>query len=220
VRYCYYVSSALHPGRRDEVGSVARVAAPAVEATIMRALRQHCPNTSSIDDRALIERHLVRAVLNSTAIEATIRTGLHGSIGTSNTPVDDADDSVLAPITISLPWSRRPTRRARAILVPETGNDHIQIPIRAETRSTLIRSIALGRRWLAEITQGIVSGPDVIAARERCSPRRVAMMISLAFIAPALVKAAIEGRLPRGIGFTRLTDPPMEWSRQKAMLGL
>jgi hypothetical protein len=78
----------------------------------------------------------------------------------------------------------------------------------------------LGRRWLAEITHGIVSGPDVIAARERCSPRRVAMMISLAFIAPDLVKAAIEGRLPRGIGFTRLTDPPMEWSRQKAMLGL
>lgn len=211
VRYGYYISSALHQGRREEVGSVARVAAPAVEATILRALRQHCPSTSSLDDRALVERHLVRAAMNSTAIEMTIRTGPHR---------DDGDDSVPAAITISLPWSRRPTRRARAILVPETANEHIQIPIRAETRSTLVRSIALGRRWLAEITQGIVAGPDVIAARERCSPRRVAMMISLAFIAPDLVKAAIEGRLPRGIGFTRLTDPPMEWSRQKAMLGL
>jgi site-specific DNA recombinase len=220
VRYSYYVSSALHQGRRDEVGSVARVTAPAVEATIMRALRQHCPNTSTLDDRALVERHLVRAALNSTAIEMTITIGSHGSIGTSNAQGDEADDSVPASINISVPWSRRPTRRARAILVPETANNHIQIPIRAETRSTLIRSIALGRRWLAEITQGTVSGPDVIAARERCSPRRVAMMISLAFIAPDLVKAAIEGRLPRGIGFTRLTDPPMEWTRQKTMLGL
>jgi len=30
----------------------------------------------------------------------------------------------------------------------------------------------------------------------------------------------IEGRLPRGIGVTRLRDAPAEWSRQYAMLGL
>ena len=38
--------------------------------------------------------------------------------------------------------------------------------------------------------------------------------------APSLVKAAIEGKLPRGIGVTRLRDAPAEWSRQYAMLGL
>jgi hypothetical protein len=32
--------------------------------------------------------------------------------------------------------------------------------------------------------------------------------------------SAIEGRLPRGIGVTRLRDAPVEWSRQTAMLGL
>ena len=36
---------------------------------------------------------------------------------------------------------------------------------------------------------------------------------------PDLVKAAIKGRLPRGIGVTRLRDAPVEWSRQTAMLG-
>ena len=41
-----------------------------------------------------------------------------------------------------------------------------------------------------------------------------------AFLAPHLVKAAVEGRLPRGIGITRLRDAPAEWSRQYAMLGL
>src|SRR5262249_31448886 len=35
-----------------------------------------------------------------------------------------------------------------------------------------------------------------------------------------LVKAAIEGRLPRGIGVARLCDAPAEWSRQYWMLGL
>jgi hypothetical protein len=43
---------------------------------------------------------------------------------------------------------------------------------------------------------------------------------SLAFLAPKLVQAAVEGRLPRGIGVTRLRDAPAEWSRQYAMLGL
>jgi hypothetical protein len=39
-----------------------------------------------------------------------------------------------------------------------------------------------------------------------CS-RTVNMAISLAFLAPILVKAAVEGRLPRGIGIERLRDP-------------
>jgi hypothetical protein len=40
------------------------------------------------------------------------------------------------------------------------------------------------------------------------------MTLSLAFLAPGFGAAAIEGRLPRGFGVTRLTDPPMAWSRQ------
>ena len=41
-----------------------------------------------------------------------------------------------------------------------------------------------------------------------------------AFLAPQLVKAAVEGRLPRGINIERLRDPPTEWSRQFEELGL
>ena len=41
-----------------------------------------------------------------------------------------------------------------------------------------------------------------------------------AFVAPALVKAAVEGLLPRGIGIERLRDPPAEWARQFEALGL
>jgi site-specific DNA recombinase len=46
------------------------------------------------------------------------------------------------------------------------------------------------------------------------------MTISMAFIAPELVKAAVEGRLPRGIGVAALRDAPAEWSRQFERLGL
>jgi site-specific DNA recombinase len=67
---------------------------------------------------------------------------------------------------------------------------------------------------------GSAAGPVEIAAREGCSRRHVMMMISLSFLAPDLVRAAMDGRLPRGIGVTRLTDAPIEWSRQWRMLGL
>ena len=46
------------------------------------------------------------------------------------------------------------------------------------------------------------------------------MTISLAFLALNLVKAAVEGRLPRGTSIERLRDPPTEWGRQFEALGL
>src|ERR1019366_7183510 len=57
-----------------------------------------------------------------------------------------------------------------------------------------------------------------LCAREKCSVRHVNMTISLAFLAPNLVKAAVEGRLPRGIGVERLRDPPTE--KNTSTLGL
>jgi hypothetical protein len=41
-----------------------------------------------------------------------------------------------------------------------------------------------------------------------------------AFLAPDLVKAAIDGTLPHGMGVVRLADLPAEWSQQHRMLGL
>ena len=40
------------------------------------------------------------------------------------------------------------------------------------------------------------------------------------FLAPQLVKAAVEGRLPRGFNIERLPDPDADWSRQFQDLGL
>ena len=83
--------------------------------------------------------------------------------------------------------------------------------MRSENRATLY----CGRRWLNEL---IAQGS--IAKREGCSTRKVTMTISRAFLAPDLVKAAIEGQLAHGMGVTRLADLPAEWSQQYEMLGL
>jgi hypothetical protein len=61
---------------------------------------------------------------------------------------------------------------------------------------------------------------EVIAAREHKSERSIRMTLPLAFVAPPIVAAAIEGRLPRGFGAKRLMDLPIVWSRQWTALGL
>lgn len=46
------------------------------------------------------------------------------------------------------------------------------------------------------------------------------MTLSLAFLSPMPVKAAVEGRLPRGVGVEQLRDLPIQWDRQLEALGL
>jgi hypothetical protein len=123
-------------------------------------------------------------------------------------------------LVLRVPWMKTPMKRRREIITPVSMPAHEVRPIRAETRATLVASIARGRRWLDEIVAGTVTSVEQIASREKCSIRQVNMTISLAFLASQLVNAALQGRLPRGIGVTRLRDAPAEWSRQYAMLGL
>ena len=93
-------------------------------------------------------------------------------------------------------------------------------PERADRRARLVCAIARGRRWLDDIIAGSVSRPQQLAQREQCTVRQVNLTLSLAFLAPQLVKAAVEGRLPRGINIERLRDPDAQWSRQFQDLGL
>src|SRR5436309_12909649 len=58
------------------------------------------------------------------------------------------------------------------------------------------------------------------STRQTCSMRQVNMTMSLAFLAPGLVQAAVQGQLPRGIGVGRLRDAPPGWNEQCEMLGL
>jgi hypothetical protein len=75
-------------------------------------------------------------------------------------------------------------------------------------QSALIASIAKERLWLNELIANPTISFGDIAERERCSVRKVNMTISLAFLAPDVVKAAVEGRLPYGMGVARLLICP------------
>ena len=46
------------------------------------------------------------------------------------------------------------------------------------------------------------------------------LIMSLAFLSPTLIKAAIEGRVLRGIGVEQLRNLSPEWDRQLEVFGL
>jgi site-specific DNA recombinase len=85
----------------------------------------------------------------------------------------------------------------------------------SDTRSRLLASIAAARRWLDDLVTGRAADIEALAARERRSARSVTMQLSLAFLAPNLVKAIVDSRMPRGAGVTRMMDLPVLWSEQE-----
>ena len=207
TKYRYYISSALLQGQPEQAGSIGRISAPEIEALVTQSVRDQLALSADVDDKALIQNHVTRVDLrpDRLVIELTEMTGAKAK---------------RRPQRLEVPWRKTLSTRRREILLPKTPSSHPARPIRSENRALLIASIAKGRRWLNELMTEPAITVEAIAQREDCSVRKVNMTISLAFLAPNLVKAATEGRLPYGMGVTRLCELPVEWSRQYRVLGL
>ena len=185
-----HLSSALLRGAAERAGSVRRVPAAEIDALVTRSVRDRLALSEPMDDRALVGRHVARVEVQREQLVVE----LAGAEG--------AD----AKRTLQIPWQKTIGKRRREILLPEgVPSRHVR-PIRSETRATLVAAIARGRRWLTELTSDATATAETIAEREGCSVRKVNMTISLAFLAPDLVKAAIAGQLPHGMGVARLAD--------------
>jgi hypothetical protein len=185
-----------------------RVPAAKVEVVVLDAVRRHIGDDAPIDTTELIGTYVRRIEVRRSEIAISLLSDDHAS--------EDEKDN---PIVLTVPWSKTPHRRHRDVIAPEGALRTQVLPIRSDTRTKLVTAIARGRQWLSEIEIGAAT-IDGIAVREACSKRHVNMTISLAFLAPNLIKAAVEGRLPHGIGVARLFDAPVGWSRQHQMLGL
>jgi site-specific DNA recombinase len=178
---------------------VARVGAPEIEAALIAAVRELDPTRRMhLSEAELIEGYMERA---------TARAGLLTIV-----PPADSDAE-----TISVPFAPRQAARSRATIVP-AGDDRGEAgtvrPIRSEARARLVAGIAQARACLAELLSGEATSTGAIAEREGLSERSVRMTLNLAFLAPELVKAAVAGALPHGVGLTSLADLPLAWTER------
>jgi site-specific DNA recombinase len=201
-RWRYYVSQAALRGDKSKAGSIVRVPAADVETLVAEALGKLSPDqaASQTDIRNLIDR----AVISQTTIRIQL------------SEVAEENDSARI---LTLPWTRPSPYRSREIL--QGANDaktHVR-PMPANARAILIEALRDAHRWLDELLSDPRLNLESIASREGKTVRSIRMTLSLAFLAPQIVKAAVEGRLPRGFGLKRLVDLPMAWPNQWHALG-
>ena len=215
VRYRYYVSQpGLHgEARTAKLGSISRVPAPEIEQAIVSTLQRHVTEerslTSDGEDPLKFDHHALSSLVSRIEVQ-------RAQLVISLMPTDRSMEAA----TLSIPWQKPPSKRFRKILLPTgTLRENIR-PDRVERRVRLISAIARARRWLDEIMTGSITDAEQLAKREQCTVRQINLTLSLAFLAPPLVKAAVEGRLPRGINIERLRDPDPNWTRQFQELGL
>jgi hypothetical protein len=194
--------------QRDDAAAriLPEVAAIAADASGKKEVPKAVPPTNTQSSasgdkaRSLIQAAVVRVVIEKGRLAITLTDATAATIGHAMLPV---------------PWSPRPKKPKRDIILPLNSTVANPRPMHAERRAKHLRAIALGRKWLDELVSGKVTDVEAIAARENRSARSVHMTISLAFIAPDIIEAAVAGRLPRGIGLTRLVDLPPSWAKQR-----
>jgi DNA invertase Pin-like site-specific DNA recombinase len=203
IRYRYYVSTPVLHGeaKTASTGLVSRVPAPDIEDIVVKSLKKHFAtkqdkstnSAARIDDRGVLAQLVAEIVVHRDRLIVRLKSD------NADEPSDCPDDR-----SLSIPWQKPPSKRSRQILLPHNASRSDVRPEQFERRAHLVSAIARGRRWLDDVVSGRVTSVGQLCAREKCSVRQVNMTISLAFLAPNLVKAAVEGRLPRGTEIRRL----------------
>jgi site-specific DNA recombinase len=227
-RWSYYVSQAILRGDKANAGSVARVSAPEIERRVIETIgsldqnqeshaihryrhrpRYEIPATdfavSQSDRHESIRSRIERVTLEGAAIR----------IAMARKDEEDGGSNIL-----TIGWAAPSPYRRREIIQGAITGSSSPRPLPTSARLVLTKSLRKAHRWLDVLLTDSKQTIESIAAREGKSERSIRMTLSLAFLSPDLVKAAIDGRLPRGFGLTRLIDLPISWSDQWAALGL
>jgi len=212
IRYRYYICRLLIEGRKSEAGTLHRIPAVEIEERLVKALKaldvippSAEPLSEQDQTRRLIDICVARVIVEQTQIVVKLTGEIAARIG---------------KVQLEIPWHLKSKRPKREILLPHTDPAKDGRPVRSEVRVSIVKAVALGRQWLSELVSGQVLDTEALAAREQRSKRSIHMLISMTFVAPDIIEALVAGRLPRGIGITRLADLPPSWAKQRQMLGI
>jgi len=233
-RWRYYISRAILTGRKPDAGSVTRVPAAQIEKQVFDAIKGVIASRHSTEGLGALSH----VGFSGRTVDLHFATGEPCQEFSYYEEVLDAIERVTIGVkeiqirmsdavtmngqdrALTLPWIP-PSPYQRREIIQGKGEPRSPIrPMRVRARAVFAESLRNAHRWLDDLVMDPNQTIELIAAREGKSERSIRMTLSLAFIAPPIVVAAIEGRLPRGFGAKRLMDLPMVWSHQWTALGL
>ena len=128
----------------------------------------------------------------------------------------DQSDATERIVTIEIPVKLRRRGVEKKIVITDRNRRL------ARPDANLIKAIAQGRLWFDQLKSGKVRMAKEIAARNRTDFGNVTRTMQLAFLAPDIVKAILEGRQPpelTAFRIKRIRNLPLSWAEQRKMLG-
>ena len=256
-RNVYYVSQAILQ-KRDNRGSLPRVAAPRLEGLvsevlplIISALAEATPagrfkrgrtvtpdpsdevvsprdDPSSHDTlRLTIRRHVRRitvaahdvafdmnaasASIDTVHLVAILTTALAPSFGDVSVTFSETGLQIVAPVALARPSSAHGIDRNRT--TPWTSRSARQDP-------ALIKALVLAHRWRRLIEDGSVKSVEDIGAIADLDRNSVRYLLRLAFLAPDLQRAILDGRQPTTLTVRQILQDglPVLWTDQRRIL--
>lgn len=229
-RYRYYVSSRLLAGKAGK-GEGWRLPARELEAAVTNAIASWMrhPHTASRLLAGAPASHLPAASAKLASLAEAM-----GHNQTKSMPAELLAEVRIAPgrLTIALD----PTGLANQLELDESLIDAQTLTLEAvftcrqrgvETRlimseptarqdKVLIRAVAKAHAWWNDLKSG--KPMKVIADEENLSQRRIAHLMALAFLAPDITEAILQGRQPQALTLeTLIRNPiPHDWDLQRA----
>ena len=91
-----------------------------------------------------------------------------------------------------------------------------------EPDENLIEAIAIARKWFADLQSGEAASVLELADRHNVDRSHISRTLPLAFLAPDIVTAIIDGRIEPGLTLSRIKrlKLPASWQDQRQLLGI
>jgi len=240
-RYRYYITTALMRASRSETGGW-RLPAPQLEAAVAAGVAR------CLADRGALIAAVEQAGLTPDAIGTVLRAAAdHRRRLQSEIERAEAVSSLLARVEL-MPGAFRIILRLSPLVPPETappGAGEItvarELPLQIKRRGVerklviddaagtaprtdpiLLREVARAYRCFDALLTRKVASFSELAAREQIDGRYLRRILPLAFLAPGIVRAIVEGRQPLDLtakALVRRTVLPLDWQQQKRVLG-
>jgi len=240
-KHGYYVSQALLQQRKAAAGSLPRIAAPVIDDLVVRCITAFDKGRSvaaTTDERLNPESHrklaeLVHSQVTSIVVGESValielKTGVDISRTKGTARVERLHPSLPSGATLMpTPQGIRitiagPLKQRGGIRRVEGWSKDDWSPSVPRLDHGLLEALARAHRWRVAIERGEIVNVDDLAKREGLHRRRVRELLRLAFLAPDIQKAIVDGQQPKGLTLERLTEigPPASWQEQRRRLGI
>jgi hypothetical protein len=208
-RYHYYIT----PGRigdHREMGSLPRIGASVLDAVVLdRVIALIKPNWRMSDS---IEGRVRGALRKVTLGASTIAIALLAEACRAEARCGATANGDLVEVTVPISLKHRNS----ATLIAPTDRPMSEPAMQDRA---LIRAVCITREWRRRLESGEVATTRELARREGLCHRHTGRLLPLAYLAPDLVNAIIEGRQPRTMTLQSLTAEPLPrtWDDQRRL---